>query len=267
MGYYDLARDARVEARKAATDGERNLWRERLKDLGVRVGNALIEMGDLAAARRHLETLRNGTDKEGDSILDSRLALLCLQLGDVGTARRYTNAATSGDAAEKSTNVVLKPLLSMAEGRYEDAAAKWRALSEGQHAVLATQNLAVCLLYLGRIDEVSAFPIAFYLYHSRQIPRWKVSWLKQVQTSQLLTRLVEEGHSFHALTFNLAAVYELCTERSRARKMELAEKVAGMMKLGPEEGEGEGEGEEGQGGHERWAERNNADFKLREEGN
>ncbi len=171
VGYYDLARDARVEARKAATDGERNLWRERLKDLGVRVGNALIEMGDLAAARRHLETLRNGTDKEGDSILDSRLALLCLQLGDVGTARRYTNAATSGDAAEKSTNVVLKPLLSMAEGRYEDAAAEWRALGEGEHAVLATQNLAVCLLYLGRIDEVSAFPIAFYLYHSRQIPR------------------------------------------------------------------------------------------------
>lgn len=261
MGYYDLARDARVEARKAATDGERNLWRERLKDLGVRVGNALIEMGDLAAARRHLETLRSGTDKEGDSILDSRLALLCLQLGDVGAAGQYTNAATSGEQAEEGVSVVLKPLLSMAEGQYEDAAAEWRALSEGEHAVLATQNLAVCLLYLGRIDEVSAFPIAFYLYHSRQIPRWKVSWLKQVQTSQLLTRLVEEGHSFHALTFNLAAVYELCTERSRARKMELAEKVAGMMKLG------HGDGEEGQGGHERWAERNNADFKLREEGN
>jgi hypothetical protein len=44
--------------------------------------------------------------------------------------------------------------------------------------------------------------------------------------------------------------------------MELAEKVAGMMKLGHGEGEGDGDGEEGQGGHERWAERNNADFKL-----
>lgn len=92
----------------------------------------------------------------------------------------------------------------------------------------------------------------------RQIPRWKLSWLKQAQTSQLLTRLVEEGHSFHALTFNLAAVYELCTERSRARKMELAEKVAGMMKLGGGENE-DGDGEEGK---EKWAERNNADFKL-----
>lgn len=40
--------------------------------------------------------------------------------------------------------------------------------------------------------------------------------------------------------------------------MELAEKVAGMMKLGGGEDE-DGEGEEGK---ERWVERNNADFKL-----
>lgn len=160
MGYYDLARDARAEARKAATDEERKLWRERLKDLGVRVGNALVEMGDLGAARRHLETLRSGADAQGDRILDGRLALLCLQLGDVDAARRYTNAATSGEQAEESTSMVLKPLLSMADGRYEDAAAEWRVLSEGEHAVLATQNLAVCLLYLGRIDEVSTSPTA-----------------------------------------------------------------------------------------------------------
>lgn len=158
MGYYDLARDARAEARKAATDGERKLWRERLKDLGVRVGNVLIEMGDLGAARRHLETLRSGTDTQGDRILDSRLALLCLQLGDVRTARRYTKAATSAKQTEESTSAVLKPLLSMADGRYEDASTEWRALSEGEHAVLATQNLAVCLLYLSKIDEVSTSP-------------------------------------------------------------------------------------------------------------
>lgn len=163
MGYYDLARDARAEARKAATDAEKRLWRDRLKDLGVRVGSALIEMGDLAAARRHLETLRSGADTQGDKILDSRLALLCLQLGDVGAAGRYTKAATSGNLAENGTSVVLRPLLSMADGRYEDAAAEWRMLGEGEHALLATQNLAVCLLYLGRIDEVSTFPTAFHL--------------------------------------------------------------------------------------------------------
>jgi len=53
--------------------------------------------------------------------------------------------------------------------------------------------------------------------------------------------LVEEGSSFHALTFNLSTIYELCTERSRALKIGLAEKIAGMGSKG---------------------EKANADFKL-----
>lgn len=36
----------------------------------------------------------------------------------------------------------------------------------------------------------------------------------------------EEGYGFHALTFNLSTIYELCTERSRTFKIELAEKLA-----------------------------------------
>ena len=77
-----------------------------------------------------------------------------------------------------------------------------------------------------------------------------------MQTSELLTRLIDEGHSFHALTFNLATVYELCTERSRAKKAELAERVAERMKT---ERDGEPEGTDG---GKRWTERSNADFKL-----
>ena len=73
------------------------------------------------------------------------------------------------------------------------------------------------------------------------------------QTSTLLTALVDAGHSFHALTFNLATVYELSSERSRAKKMELAEKVAGSMIV-----DGKSEDREGS----VWAERANADFKL-----
>ena len=35
----------------------------------------------------------------------------------------------------------------------------------------------------------------------------------------------EKGRSFHALTFNLATVFELCSERGRERKGELVERV------------------------------------------
>jgi trafficking protein particle complex subunit 12 len=41
--------------------------------------------------------------------------------------------------------------------------------------------------------------------------------------------LIEDGNSFHALTFNLSTIYELCTERSRALKIDLAEKVVGIQ--------------------------------------
>ena len=39
---------------------------------------------------------------------------------------------------------------------------------------------------------------------------------------------MEKEKAFHALTFNLSTIYELCTERSRALKISLAEKVASM---------------------------------------
>ena len=55
---------------------------------------------------------------------------------------------------------------------------------------------------------------------------------------------MDQGHVFHALTFNLATVYELCTEKSRARKTELVERVVA------------------QHGHDVACERGNVDFKL-----
>ena len=56
--------------------------------------------------------------------------------------------------------------------------------------------------------------------------------------------LVGDGKSFHALTFNLSTIYELCTDNSRQLKLNLAEKVAAMQ-----------ESESG------W-EKSNLDFKL-----
>ena len=56
--------------------------------------------------------------------------------------------------------------------------------------------------------------------------------------------MVDAGYSSHTLLFNLATMYELCTERSRTLKAQLAERVAGM--------------EESPMGWEK----GNADFKL-----
>jgi trafficking protein particle complex subunit 12 len=55
---------------------------------------------------------------------------------------------------------------------------------------------------------------------------------------------VEGGYSSHTLLFNLATMYELCTERNRNLKLKLAEKVASM-----------------EPSNRGW-EKSNADFKL-----
>jgi hypothetical protein len=48
------------------------------------------------------------------------------------------------------------------------------------------------------------------------------------QARQTLERLVEKGVVFEGMIFNLATVYELCGETSRALKLQLAEKVASV---------------------------------------
>lgn len=49
-----------------------------------------------------------------------------------------------------------------------------------------------------------------------------------LQSKEVLEALVDQGFSSHTLLFNLTTIYELCTDRSRILKAELAEKVAGM---------------------------------------
>lgn len=148
-GYYDLARDARENITKTSVEN-RIVWKERLGDLGLRVGNALVEMGDVSGAIRHLKSLC--TDKkttENNEVWISRLALLYMRLGALTAANSCIEATTC-----TNHEPILQPLLSMAEGRYEDAISEWRNLLASSSSTMATQNLAVCLLYVGRIEEV-----------------------------------------------------------------------------------------------------------------
>lgn len=158
-GYYDLARDAR----KAITEsmgGDRSIWKERLEDLGVRVGNALLEMGDFVSALRHLDSLRR-PDGSTDKMLNWRLALMHLCLGNVGASRKYVEAAEMEKEKEKEKGhaAALWPLLSMAEGDYETAAGKWNSLSKASGSDMVAQNLAVCLLYTSHSTQVHTSPI------------------------------------------------------------------------------------------------------------
>ena len=201
MGYYDLARDVRAELSKTKSKEEKELCKERLRDLGIRVASALVEMGDMTAAGRHLESLLLA-DKamEEDQLIRGRLALLYLKIGNLSAAKRFITESTTGPTSNPYA-AELSPLLSMAEGDYTSAVTQLTALKDDNGTSpdpLVLQNLAVCLIYMGKLIE--ARPI--------------------------LESLVSDGHSFHTLIFNLSTIYELCTEKSRGLKMELVEKLA-----------------------------------------
>jgi hypothetical protein len=133
--YYELA----AECRAVAVDGtiaveERSLWRARLGELGIRVANALIQLGDFVAAARHLQ----GLQKQGNG--REMLALLYIRAGMVDAARE---CASSDDNT-------LRGLLLMADGNWQEATQVWREMD----SEMAINNLAVCELYLGRLNEV-----------------------------------------------------------------------------------------------------------------
>ncbi|KAI0882821.1 uncharacterized protein GGS22DRAFT_190802 [Annulohypoxylon maeteangense] len=223
MSYYELAREARMQAAKAAKLGdegrvEGRVWRERLEELGVKVAGALVEMDDLAGAAEHLGTLGDG-DGEGRGRLGMSRALLWLHLGDVEAARRCVRSVEDGGSS--TSERVVGALADMADGEYQTALEEWLALKEtmaenGEHDEMVGVNLAVCLLYTGKMAEAK----------------------------DVLEGLVEAGDTSHTLLFNLTTMYELCTDRHKNIKMKLAERVAAK-----------------QPSQKGW-EKTNADFKL-----
>lgn len=215
MSYYDLAREARgsiAAAVKAGDNSAAEVWRERLDEIGVRVAGALIEMDDLAGAAALLSSGLREQSCHGR--LGVARALLWLQMGDVGSARGCVT-----DMEGKGGKVV-DALCAMADEDYETALGLWQAIGRenDMEDEMSGVNTAVCLLYVGRMQEVSQ---SFVL-----VPC--VNMLTDVQGRALLEKLVDAGYSSHTLLFNLATMYELCTERPRPLKMELAEKVAAM---------------------------------------
>ena len=167
MAYYEMAREARAEASRVS-ETEAVMWLDRLTDLGLRVGNALVEMGDLEGAVRHLEGLRGGVlGVEEDRTLRMRLSLLFLRIGDVSAARRCFLEVGERDPEDYQEHRILSALCSMAEGKYEHATSEWRRLCETvvSGREMCVQNLAVCLLYCGELDEVCCpirdFPVPY----------------------------------------------------------------------------------------------------------
>ncbi|CAK1360413.1 unnamed protein product [Cercospora beticola] len=193
MALYALASEVRANIRLAQKDGDDSaieLWNTRLRDLGLRVSDALVEMGELESAIRHLDTL---PDVEADE-LSFRKAILRTRVGDVAAAQRCASVIQD-DMKRREIETLLK----VADGDHDSALASWQALVEDfpgrEHFAL---NAAVSLLYIGQIASARI----------------------------MLERLTREVPAFSTVLFNLSTVYELCTERAPEKKAALIQQAA-----------------------------------------
>ena len=205
MGFYELAREARAGAASAASEADKQLWRTRLRECGIRVANVLVEMDDFEGAGRHLSTLSpSPASSEEDREILVMETLVWLRIGDVRTARQRLSLLTScfpSPAPPPDYPALLSALLQIAESSYPAAVSTLESLSSAHPTdSMLAQNLALCKLYTGNVLESRA----------------------------ALTRLVDSGHTplFPALLFNLCTLCELCSERSRELKVALAERLA-----------------------------------------
>jgi hypothetical protein len=148
MSYYELARDARAQLAAATVrrdNSARELWKDRLADLGLRIAGVLIEMDDLGGAADHLASMHS----RGDGKIEMSRALLWLQIGDTSAARE---CVPKGEAGAR----VVDALCDMADGEYGSALETWKELiEEYDDDEMIGVNTAVCLLYVGKMQEVS----------------------------------------------------------------------------------------------------------------
>jgi tetratricopeptide (TPR) repeat protein len=200
MGYYELARECRENiVRASTTSTDKTLWRTRLRDCGVRVANVLVEMGDLDGAGRHLATLTEDQDAAGRRDITLMETLIWLRVGDIASARRCLARLDSASENSPIIDSTLAALIQLADSDFEAAATSFRALYDAHpDDAMVAQNLAVCLVYTGRIADAK----------------------------DILSTLVDQHPPFHSMVFNLSTVYELCTERNRDKKVALAAKLA-----------------------------------------
>ena len=193
MALYALSAEVRShlkEARPSQDEIAISTWSARLTDLGLRVADTLVEMGELETATRHLDTL---TAADADEI-HTRKTLLRIRVGDVAAAKKSVPGIADGTRKD-----MLNALLKTADGNVDEATSVWKSLADAHpDDQLLAQNLAVSLLYTGRIAEARS----------------------------VFESLVRDSPAFFALLFNLSTVYELCTERALERKGGLSEHLA-----------------------------------------
>ncbi|XP_048582397.1 trafficking protein particle complex subunit 12 isoform X2 [Nematostella vectensis] len=188
------------EQKKAAID----LWRGRELRVIFSIGNCFLAVKDYNLAVAIFESIKD-RDATHSLALNSGIGRIYLQLGDLEQAESFfkaVDANSSGEPEAQGTVVMNKGFMALAKGSYEDAHKHFVAVTKlDPENSVAINNVAVCLLFLGRLKEaLSVLETAIWSNPPRNL---------------------NDG-----LLFNLCTIYELESSWSLQKKHKLLELAA-----------------------------------------
>lgn len=186
--------------RMAAMD----LWVAREVRILYSIGNCFLGMKDHSLAVTVFESIIRKDPSSSFGLL-SGIGRIYLQLGDLEMAQNYFKQVESkafGDPKSLSSVVMNKGFMALSSGSFDEAHRHFVAATKlDPYNSVAVNNVAVCLLFLGKLKEALAM-------------LEKIIW-KDPTTN------LQEG-----LLFNLCAIYELESSYSLQKKQKLLELVS-----------------------------------------
>lgn len=180
------------------------LWVSREVRVLYSIGNCFLGMKNYSLAVTVFESIIKKDPSSSFSLM-SGIGRIYLQLGDLETAQSYfklVESKATGDPKSLSSVVMNKGLMALSAGSFDEAHRHFIAATKlDPYNSVAVNNVAVCLLFLGKLKEALAM-------------LEKIIW-KDPTTN------LQEG-----LLFNLCTIYELESSYSLQKKQKLLEMVA-----------------------------------------
>ncbi|KAG0284095.1 Trafficking protein particle complex subunit 12 [Linnemannia gamsii] len=185
-------------------------WQDIAGQLHLMVLNYLVELKDYPSATKHARDLSRNYPR--DVNFQSGLGRLYLQLGDLVRAEEVFNEVEAMVKSHRSETeqahfrlqlTMNQALLAVTQGQWLTAKAAFEeVLTQEPENLAATNNLAVCELYAGQLNEA--------------IPR----------VEKLMFAYPTSAGTSEPLVFNMATLYELRTEGSFRKKQQVMVEVS-----------------------------------------
>jgi len=141
-------------------DSALTCWKDRERQVLYSLINCCIHHQDYESALKCLDLLKDKELKENEASLLAAFGRLYLQLGNLLKADKYFNQASllrPQDNVEGQVDGLMdSAFLAIGQGQFQVALERFllaEPLANGKQAKAISNNIAVCLLYVGRLKE------------------------------------------------------------------------------------------------------------------